>query len=90
VHPYKYVLESGEVQDRIATVNIEEREWRWKWYIGLPFQKITRRTIDVSFDNEIGEEAGSWKGGCLGCGYEIRGKETYEQCLRRMERERKF
>jgi hypothetical protein len=40
--------------------------------------------------DEVGEEAGSWKGGVLGCGYTLLPNETPLQCLRRMEKERKF
>jgi len=74
----------------MATISVEEREWRPRWFkwIGL-FNKI-RTTIDDDFDAEVGERSGSWKGGTLGCGYELLPKETPLQCLRRMERERIF
>lgn len=84
--PYQYVLESGEVQNRIATIQPEMRRWTRWW---LPWSK-TRHYIDVQFDGEVGEETGSWKGGTLGCGYEMRKDESPRECLRRMERERKF
>jgi hypothetical protein len=89
-NPYRYVLKSGEVQDRIATICVEEREWRRRW---LPFTKLFRkvsRTISVQFNDEVGERSGSWKGGCIGSSYEMRQHETPVDCLRRMERERKF
>lgn len=86
-HNYQYILTSGEVQSRIATCTIEQRQWHRKW---LPFVKMTRKSIDISFDGEVGEETGTWKGGVLGCGYDMLPEETIEQCLRRMERERKF
>lgn len=89
-HPYSYILKSGEVQDRIAEVYGEEMEWRWRWFTWLPWPRKVRRTISVHFDGEVGERTGSWKGGCIGCGYEWRDGETMEQALRRMERERKF
>lgn len=88
--PYRYVLRSGAVQDRVATISVEEREWRWRWLAWLPFPRRIQRSIDVRFSDEVGERAGSWKGGCVGCGYTLLSDETPEECLRRMESERKF
>lgn len=89
-YPYRYVLRSGEVQERTATVGIEEREWRWHWLQWLPFPRKIQRTIDITFSDEVGERSGSWKGGCTGCGYDIRHDEMPRECLARMEAERKF
>lgn len=89
-YPYIYVLESGKIQERLATVRVEEREWRRRW---LPFTTLFNqviRSIDVSFDKEVGERSGSWKGGTLGCGWDLKPNETPYQCLKRMEQERKF
>lgn len=89
-YPYRYVLRSGEVQDRSATVKVEEREWRQHWLKWTRLFANVQRTISVDFSDEVGERSGSWKGGCTGCGYELKPGETPEQCLRRMEAERKF
>jgi hypothetical protein len=89
-HPYTYVLNNGNVQKVLARVRIKEMEWRRKW---LPFTQLfnrVRRSIDVQFSDEVGERAGTWKGGCYGCGYDMLPGETAEQTLRRMEKERKF
>ena len=85
-HPYQYQLNSGVMQLRSATIFPEEREWFRYW---LP-SKLIRKTISIDFDDEIGEETGSWKGGCTGCGYELRHGESPLESLRRMEKERKF
>lgn len=85
-HPYTYVLRSGEIQIRMATIKMEYRRWTRWW---LPC-KLERKTIDVTFDGEVGERSGSWKGGTIGCGYDMREGETALGTLRRMERERKF
>ena len=87
---YTYVLNSGEVQKRIATVTVDEREWRRKWLMWSNLFNRIRTTIGVEFNDEVGERSGSWKGGTLGCGYEILPNETPLMCLRRMEKERKF
>ena len=88
--PYRYVLKSGGVQERTATVHVERGEWRRKflWWTSM-FAKV-RQSIDVSFNDEVGERTGSWKGGCIGCGYDMLPGETAEQTLRRMEKERTF
>lgn len=85
-HPYTYLLKSGNVQHRTATVSkrrhVLRRRWGWwKWI---------KESIDVEFSDEVGERTGSWKGGTIGCGYDLRPGETLLECLRRMERERSF
>jgi hypothetical protein len=89
-HDYTYTLRNGTVQHRKAKIGVEEREWRQKWLKWCPWFAKVSRTIDVNFDDEVGERTGSWKGGCTGCGYDLRPDETPLECLRRMERERKF
>jgi len=84
--PYRYELLTGECQDVTAKVNAERRTWRWKW---TPFKHI-QDTINIQFSEEVGAERGSWKGGCTGCGYNLRKGESVVGCLRRMERERRF
>lgn len=89
-YPYRYLLRSGEKQEVLATIFVERRTWRLrllKWTRAL---QHTRHAIDVSFSDEVGEGHGSWKGGTIGCGYDLRPDETPYECLRRMERERKF
>jgi len=86
-HPYVDKSDGTTVN---ATIRVEEREWRpraFKWT--KLFAKV-RKTIDVKFSGEVGREKGSWKGGCVGCGYEIRSNETPLECLKRMEAERSF
>lgn len=87
---YRYTLQSGEVQNATATVYAERRVWKWRWFPCLPWPRMVRQSIDVNFDKEIGERAGSWKGGCIGCGWDMLPGESMEQTLRRMEVERIF
>lgn len=89
-HPYTYVLNSGEVQNRMATIKVKEMEWRRKWLMWTPLFNKVVRTINVEFDGEVGERTGSWKGGTVGCSYELKLNETPYQCLKRMEKECKF
>ena len=88
--PYKYVLKNGEEQNVLARVYVERREWRRKCFWYIPWFAKKRTSIDVAFTAEVGERAGSWKGGCIGCGYDMLPGETVEGALRRMERDRKF
>ena len=89
-HPYTYTLKNGKVQNVTATIGVEEREWRWRWFTWLPWPRKIHRTIEVKFSDEVGERSGSWKGGCVGCGYDMKSGESPLECLRRMEKERVF
>lgn len=87
VHPYKYTLNNGVVQERTATCTVEKRLWHRKWF---PFLKKQSHVIDIEFDDEVGERSGSWKGGTLGCSWDMLPDDTILTSLRRMERERKM
>jgi hypothetical protein len=47
---------------------------------------LIRKMIEVDFDNGVG----SHKSGTIQCSYDIKNNETPVECLRRMERQRKF
>ena len=89
-HPYTYKLNSGSIQEVVATIKTEEREWRPIITKRWPIFKSIRRTISIDFDKEVGERAGSWKGGTVGCSWELKHNETPLEALRRMESERRF
>ena len=89
-YPYRYVLRSGEIQERNATISVERREWRQRWLQWLPLFSKKSKSIDIHFDNEIGERTGSWKGGVVGTGYNMLHGESPLECLRRMESEHRF
>jgi hypothetical protein len=71
-------------------VYVEEREWRQHWLKWTSMFAHVRRSIDVHFSKEVGSRKGSWKGGVLGCGYEMKKGESALQCIKRMELERTF
>lgn len=73
-----------------ATISIVEREWRPKVFKWTKLFAKVKRTIDVQFSDEVGSRKGSWKGGCIGCGYNLLPNETPFECLKRMEKERTF
>lgn len=73
-----------------CTFWVEEREWRPKWLTWTGLFKKVRRYIEIVFDDEVGKEKGSWKGGCVGCSYDLKPGESPIDCIKRMETERKF
>lgn len=94
--PYHYIMSNGTIQTTQATYGVGEREWRIKHFSWLPIKRVNR-CIDVHFAEEVGEKRGSWKGGVIGCGYEMKkseftlnGWEKPKTTLLRMMRERKF
>lgn len=89
-YPYWYRLDSGEIQKRVATVTVERRSWRPRCLRWTELFERSRVSIDVRFDAEIGERVGSWKGGTVGCAWDLLPNESPLDALRRMERERKF
>jgi hypothetical protein len=73
-----------------AKITVEEMEWRPKWLTWTNLFAKVRRVIEVSFEKEVGERKGSWKGGVLGCGYELLDGESPVECIKRMETEKEF
>lgn len=73
-----------------TTIYVEEMEWRPKWLKWTKMFAIVNKTIDVDFSKEVGKRKGSWKGGTIGCSYTMLPNETPLDCLKRMEKERKF
>ncbi len=46
--------------------------------------------LKKKYTGEVGERTNTYKGGTLGCGYNMLPNETPLETLRRMEKERKF
>lgn len=69
-------------------IYVEEREWRPKWLTWTKKFAKVRRTIDIHFSAEVGRRKGSWKGGVIGCGYDLQPNEHPIDCIKRMEFER--
>lgn len=92
VYPYHYTLESGEVQNRIARVTVEKSLYTYHFFLcrWLKWPRFCKLWACIEFSDEVGEETGSWKGGCVACWFEIKPGETVAECLRRMELTRKF
>lgn len=97
-HPYHYMLDSGEVQSVTARVRRLRSTLGYRCFGGPRLRAFLQRlapkkavhTIDIEFSDELGARRGSWKGGCVGCSYEMKPGETPVQTLMRMQRERRF
>ena len=87
-HEYTYTFKDGSVQKVMCTVRISEREWRQHWLRWTSWRTKTRRTIDVDFDTEVGEETGSWKGGVMGTGNTMKPGQTIFEALQHMMKTR--
>ena len=73
-----------------TTIYVEEREWRPKWLKWTRRFALINTKIDVHFSKECGKRKGSWKGGTMRCSYTLQPNESPLDCLKRMEKERKF
>jgi hypothetical protein len=87
---YTYALRNGTVQERTATVSKRRHVLTYRAFKAVGWPCWIKESIDVQFSDEVGERSGSWKGGCIGCAYDLLPGETMEAALRRMERDRKF
>lgn len=82
----------GEVT--VARVNIEERTWirgKWKWLRSIlqfiPGCKLVKRYMEIEFRDEVGSKKGSWKGGILGMGFDMKPNESLDECFARFQKE---
>lgn len=70
-----------------ATTHIEEREWErgtgWFKWLTMFYEPKVRRSLDIRFSKEVGPKKGSWKGGTLGHGIDVREGELHYGAFRR-------
>lgn len=70
-----------------AKTRIEEYEHKfgtgWFRWLSLFRARRIRRSLDIRFSGETGRRKGSWKGGTIGHGIEMRPGETHEAAFRR-------
>lgn len=83
----RFDFEDHDGERLVATTLIEEREWLFgtgwfKWLSWFRAPKI-RRSLDIEFSGETGPEKGSWKGGIVGTGIDMRPGELHEAAFRR-------
>ena len=85
--PFFYRTRACERQDGTATLTVERAVYCGKLF---PFRRKVYTSIDVEFGCEVGNQRGTWKGGTIGCGYNLKPGETPVECFQRMMRERSF
>lgn len=70
-----------------ARTKIEEREWRlgegWFKWLSLFRRPKVRRSLDIWFSGETGRRKGSWKGGTMGHGVDMKPGELHEAAFKR-------
>lgn len=86
----EYKLSDGTIQKTKAKVNVNRQTWYRHWLKWLPWTHQVEYSIDVTFADEIGEQAGSYKGGTVGCYESMKPGERVDDAVHRMMLERKF
>lgn len=75
---FKFTDYDGEEIE--ATCHIEERWWKhgesWCKWLSIFVKDTVQTTLSMSFDKEVGQRKGSWKGGITGTGAKIELGET--------------
>lgn len=81
---------SPEITRTLATISVTSREWRQRWLTWTPLFAFKRNVIEIQFLDPVGREKDSWKGGTVGCSYEMLPGENPKETLDRMCKEREF
>ncbi len=87
----RFTFRDGHDNELItAIVYREKRVWTkgvsWMSWLKYVTKPIVHDSIDLNFDKEVGSRKGSWKGGTMGHGAEVRGNEgTLGSCIRYCE-----
>ena len=78
----------------LMKVNIEEREWIrgiWGWLRAIlkhiPGCRMISRVMNIEFNDEVGSEKGSWKGGIVGMSFDMLPNETLQEAAVRFQQE---
>jgi len=83
----RFSFEDHDGQVITATTRIEEREWHagtgWFKWLAWFRRPMIRRTLDLSFSDEVGTEKGSWKGSMIGTSIDMLPGELHEAAFRR-------
>lgn len=90
VEDWRYRSRACDLQEGTALISVERRTWRQWWLRWTPLFQKQATTIDVKFSREVGNRAGSWKGGTIGCGYDMKPGESPTECFHRMMQKRDF
>jgi hypothetical protein len=82
-----FAVRDYDGEELTVTTKIEEREWRfgtgWFKWLSLFRRPKVRRSLDLRFSGETGKRKGSWKGGTLGHGINMRPGELHAAAFER-------
>ena len=74
-------------QEILATVRVDEREWRrgtgWFKWLSLFTKRRIEKSLSIEFNEEVGPEKGSWKGGTCSQGIGMEPGEGVRHCWAR-------
>lgn len=84
-YPLEYTLKSGEVQKMRIFCYFSESSWVWR---ALPFINSKDRCCNFRVTEELGEEAGSYKGGVIASAVNRLPNESMESCIERIKAKR--
>lgn len=83
----KFEFQDSDGEIVLATCHIEEREWhrgeKWFKWLKYFYKPMVCRSLNLSFNKEVGREKRSWKGGTVGTGIEMLPEETPESAFKR-------
>jgi len=80
----------GKVASGVAHVTIDEIEFRIRSCMWATINRRIYKKLWVEFDTELGDESGSWKGGVVGSGIEMKKGEKPSEAFQRMMSERRW
>ncbi|MHA1287473.1 MAG: hypothetical protein ACTSPB_08725 [Candidatus Thorarchaeota archaeon] len=86
-HPYVWKVDGEIIQEANATITVEQRKWRPRWFKWTSLFNYVKTEINVEFDRGMGPKRGTWKGGVVGTSFIMLDGETSIQTLQRMQRE---
>lgn len=74
------VRDESDQTNVVVQTYITEREWRhgtsWCRWLGWLRKPLIRRTLEITFEKEVGPSKGSWKGGLIAHSIELQPNET--------------
>jgi hypothetical protein len=83
----KFKFNDFDGEEIIATCHISERRYEygsgWFKWLGYFVNPLISRTLEIEFDEEVGYEKGSWKGGILGHSIDIEYGESPLEAFKR-------
>lgn len=82
-----FVVEDYDGMITTAHTDIQEHEWKfgegWFKWLCIFRKPLIVRSLNIKFDDEIGKEKGTWKGGFIGTSIDMTKEETHKDAMLR-------